>query len=127
LHFEHFAINVPEPEAMARWYVTHFGMTIVERQIDTPYAHFLADDGGRTCVEIYNNPIDPVPDYERQHPLRFHWAFAVEDPDALASTLEANGATVVERLDKPDGSRLLMLRDPWNIPLQLCRRHQPMP
>ena len=29
--------------------------------------------------------------------------------------------------DLPDGSRLVMLRDPWGVCLQLCRRAQLMP
>ena len=56
------------------------------------------------------------------HPMRFHLAFAAGDPDAARAALVAAGATFVEEQALADGSRLLMLRDPWGLPLQLCKR-----
>ena len=40
--------------------------------------------------------------------------------------LEAAGATFAEEVHLPDGSHLVMLRDPWGLALQLCKRGQPM-
>jgi predicted enzyme related to lactoylglutathione lyase len=70
--------------------------------------------------------VDPIPDYASMHPMRFHVAFAADDPDAARAELVAAGATFVEEQKLPDGSRLLMLRDPWGLPLQLCKRTTPM-
>jgi hypothetical protein len=78
-------------------------------------------------MEIYINPISPIPDYPAQHPLNFHYAVAVPDPEALQATLIAAGATYFETVRPADGSILVMLRDPWGVGLQLCRRAQPMP
>lgn len=126
LNVEHIACNVSAPAAMAAWYVEHLGMRIVRRIEVAPHVHFLADAQGRVVLEIYNNVLDPVPDYRAMHPLRFHLAFAASDPDAARAALVAAGATAVDELTQPDGSRLLMLRDPWGLPLQLCRRTTPL-
>ena len=127
LNVEHVACNVTDPVAMAAWYVEHLGMRIVRRIPTPPYIHFLADASGRTVIEIYTNPTaDPVPDYAAMHPMRFHLAFAAPDPDAARAALVAAGATFVDEQTLADGSRLLMLRDPWGLPLQLCKRTTPL-
>jgi predicted enzyme related to lactoylglutathione lyase len=58
--------------------------------------------------------------------MRFHLAFAAPDPDAARAALIAAGATFVDEQTLADGSRLLMLRDPWGIALQLCARAVPL-
>jgi glyoxylase I family protein len=126
LNVEHFACNVPDPIRMAGWYEEHLGMRVVRRNAAAPYIHFLADAAGRVVMEIYSNSADAVPDYAAMHPLRFHVAFAASDPDAARAALEAAGATYVNEQTTADGSRLLMLRDPWGLPLQLCKRTTPL-
>ncbi len=126
MKFEHFAINVPEPTAMAAWYVENCGMKIVRQVTESPFMHFLADATGRVIMEIYNNPIAPIPDYAARGPLVYHCAFAVKDMDAVKSRLLAAGATEVSDAILADGTRLVMLRDPWGIPLQLVQRGTPL-
>ena len=126
LNVEHFACNVSDPPAMAAWYVEHLGMRIVRHNPAPPHIHFLADAHGRVVMEIYSNAADPVPDYGAMHPLRFHVAFAAADPDAARAALVAAGGTFVDEQTLPDGPRLLMLRDPWGLPLQLCKRATPL-
>ena len=126
LNVEHIAWNVSEPAAMAAWYVDHLGMRIVRRLATPPYIHFLADANGRVVIEVYSNPVDPVPDYASMHPMRFHLAFAANEPDAARAALVAAGATFVDEQSLADGSRLLMLRDPWGLALQLCNRATPL-
>ena len=126
MQFEHFALNVPDPVAMASWYVEHCAMRAVVSMDEAPYTRFLADEGGRVVVEIYSNPAAPVPEYAALDPLCFHFAFAVPDAAAVRDRLLAAGASldVEHRLD--DGSHLVMLRDPWGVPLQLCNRAVPL-
>ncbi len=126
LNVEHIAWNVADPVAMATWYVEHLGMRVVRSVPTPPHVHFLADAGGRVVVEIYNNPTDPIPDYASMHPLRFHVAFAADDLDAVRAALVAAGATFVDEQTLPDGTRLVMLRDPWGLALQLARRIPPL-
>jgi len=125
MKFEHFALNVPDAINMAAWYVSHLGMTIAMSMDKEPYTHFLADATGRVVMEIYTNKAAPVPEYGNIHPLNFHRAFAVTDADAAKERLLAAGAVYVEEVMPADGSVLYMLRDPWGVPLQICRRTKP--
>ena len=46
--------NVPDPVAMADWYVEHCDMKIVLQIDEPPFTRFLADQQGKTCIEVYN-------------------------------------------------------------------------
>ncbi|MDB6018763.1 MAG: hypothetical protein JWR19_3252 [Pedosphaera sp.] len=126
MKLEHIAINVADPRAMAAWYQKNMGLTLVRKTEAAPHTHFLADSSGTVMMEIYNNPPDEVPPYARMHPLQLHIAFVSADPEADKSTLLHAGATLVDELRLGDGSHLVMLRDPWGLALQLCRRATPM-
>lgn len=126
LRIEHVALNVPDPRAMADWYVAHLGMRVVRQVEGPPHTRFLADAAGRTVVELYANTGARVPDYAAMHPLELHLAFDSAAPDADREALVAAGATAVSEDRLPDGSRLLMLRDPWGLALQLCARATPL-
>jgi glyoxylase I family protein len=122
--FEHFALNVPDVRAASSWYVAHLGLKVLRTRSDPPYTQFLADDTGRVFLEIYTNPTDPIPDYAAQHQLRVHFAFAVKDARAERSRLEQAGARLIVEEPLADGSLLIMMRDPWGVPVQLCQRAQ---
>ncbi len=127
MKFEHFAFNVPDARAVSRWYVEQLGFQVVRRREDAPYTHFLADDTGRVVVEIYSNPSAVMPDYAAQHPLVFHFAVFTTDASADQRRLIKAGATLFLEETTPDGTRLVMMRDPWGVPLQLCQRTTPFP
>ena len=127
MKFEHFALNVPDPSAQAQWYVKHLGFTIARRRDDAPFTHFLADETGRTVVELYMNPKAEIPDYAARHPLCFHVAVVAADAKAERARLEKAGAKLFLEEPQPDGTLLIMLRDPWGVPLQLCQRTTPFP
>lgn len=118
---EHIAFNVADPVAVAAWYGKNFGLQIVRHIPQPAQTHFLADDSA-TVLEIYCNPPDKVPNYRNMNPLLFHLAFISADPAADSQRLIAAGATYVEEVRQPDGSHLIMLRDPWGLALQLCKR-----
>jgi glyoxylase I family protein len=44
----------------------------------------------------------------------------------LKDRLVSQGASVFEDLHLDDGSNVIMMRDPWGVPLQLCERAKPM-
>lgn len=127
MKFEHFALNVSDPRTQARWYVQHLGFTIARAREDAPFTHFLADETGRTIVELYANPKAAIPDYAATHPLCFHLAVAAADARSERARLEKAGAKLFLEEPQPDGSLLIMLRDPWGVPLQLCQRTKPFP
>ena len=74
-------------------------------------------------IELYAHETTRVPDYAAMDPLELHLAFASQDPDGDRDALVHAGATAVSDGRLPDGSRLLMLRDPWGLAVQLCARH----
>ena len=125
MKFEHAALNVPDAKAVADWWIEHCGMLNVRGEGGPPF--FLADASGRTILEIYSNEAAPIPDYAAQNPLTLHIAFAVEDAGAERDRLAAAGATLVSDAKTQDGTRLVMLRDPWGIALQLVQRKTPLP
>jgi glyoxylase I family protein len=127
MKFEHFALNVPDAVATANWYVTHLGLKVARTRKDAPFTSFLADETGRVIFEVYSNAAAPYPDYTAAHPLCFHVAFVADDPAAVRVKLVAAGATAAYEEWLPDGSFLIMVRDPWGIPLQLVRRVTPFP
>ena len=127
MKFEHFALNVPDAPAQAQWYVKNLGFSIVRKREDAPFTHFLADETCRTVVEFYSNPKATIPDYAAQHPLIFHLAVATPDAKAGRVRLEQAGATLFLEEPQPDGTLLIMLRDPWGVALQLCQRTKPFP
>lgn len=127
MKFEHFALNVPAARAHAQWYVQHLGFTIARSRDDAPFTHFLADDTGRTIVEFYTNPKAAIPDYASAHPLCFHVAVVAPDARTTRAQLEHAGAKLFLEEPQPDGSLLIMMRDPWGVPLQLCQRTKALP
>jgi catechol 2,3-dioxygenase-like lactoylglutathione lyase family enzyme len=127
MKIEHTAYQVADPVSVARWYVTHLGMTVKRAQTEPPFVHFLADDGNAVMVELYNNDKVAVPDYRTLHPLVFHLAFTTADVAAARNRLLAAGATAEGEVSvTPGGDELAMLRDPWGLPLQLVSRRVPM-
>jgi glyoxylase I family protein len=125
MKFEHFALNVPDAKKVAAWYVKNLGLRVAITRDDAPFTSFLADDSGRVILEVYSNTAAAYPDFRVSHPLCFHVAFIAEDPAAVRSSLIAAGATAEYEDKLPDGSFLIMVRDPWGIPLQLVKRAKP--
>ena len=126
LRLEHVALNVADHRARADWYVAHLGMRVVRQVEGPPHTRFLVDAGGSTVVELYESTAARIPDYVRMDPLELHLAFDSRAPDADRDELVRAGATALSDDRLPDGSRLLMLRDPWGLALQLCARATPL-
>jgi len=125
--FEHFAINVKDPVAVANWYVEHLEMKIVRQGEAPAHMHFLADSTGRVVIELYNNPPELIPDYAAQDPQVLHMAFAVENMQATVARLEQAGGHLVGGPGKtPAGDTLAMMRDPWGFSIQLVQRVESM-
>lgn len=120
--FEHFALNVNNISAVVKWYVSHIELKVVSQQKELPFMTFLADSSNRVILEIYHRSDEMMTNFETQHPLTFHLAFVSENAESDRERLEAEGASFVEEVRKEDGSHLIMLRDPWGMPLQLCQR-----
>lgn len=125
MRIEHVALNVSDPVAMAAWYCRHLQLRVVRHVPHPAQTHFLAD-AAATVLEIYCNPPEQVPDYAAMDPLLLHLAFLSHDPAADAGRLAEAGASRVSETHLADGSYLIMMRDPWGLALQLCRRAAPL-
>jgi glyoxylase I family protein len=127
VRLEHVAINVEDPPAMVKWYCKNLGMKVVRKGPPPVNMHFISDAGGNMMLELYNNPPDEVPDYPSMNPLSLHIAFMVDDVKAIMKKLVAAGATIaVDRSTTPTGDELVILRDPWGVPIQFLKRARPM-
>lgn len=126
MKLEHFALNVEDPVAMTSWYVEHLGLSVVRQMKEAPYMTFLADSSGSIMIEFYFNASQDVLPFMEMHPLLVHLAFVSEDPNKDRERLLSAGATLETDDHLKDGSHIVMLRDPWGLPIQLCKRGTPM-
>ena len=124
---EHFALQVPDPVAMADWYVQNMGCSIAKAGGAPSHGRFLMDDKGAVMLEIYRNPKATVPDYTKIDPLLLHLAFVSRQPPTDRDRLVAAGAKLIEDIVTTEaGDEIAMLRDPWGVPIQLVKRTNPM-
>ena len=127
MKIEHLALNVPDPLAMARWYVDHLGLSVKRRYLEAPWGHFLADDGGTVMLELYGNEKAPMLDLPNVAPPALHLAFASRDVEADVKRLVSAGAKLVSGPETAaNGDGLAMLRDPWGVCVQLVKRSEAM-
>jgi len=123
--FEHIALNVKNIKDIKDWYVANVGLKVVFEQRQAPFMTFFEDSSGRVILELYHRPDEEITDFKTKHPLTFHMAFVSQNAEKDKIRLLDKGARFVEEITKEDGSHLVMLRDPWGIPLQLCHRVKP--
>jgi catechol 2,3-dioxygenase-like lactoylglutathione lyase family enzyme len=127
MKIEHFALQVADPVAMAEWYVKHLGFSIARKGGEPSHARFLADASGSVMLEIYRNPAVGVPDYNCADPLLMHIAFMSDNPALDRDRLvQAGAATVDDLMTTSAGDAMVMLRDPWGVPIQLVKRAKSM-
>lgn len=123
MNIEHIALNVADARALADWYVRHLGMRVVRAVEESPWTRFLADQAGRTVLEIYQNPKAPVPDYQAQDPMTLHIAFVSSDIKGdWNRLLKAGGSRAIDPHTTPAGDEMAFLRDPWGVCIQLIKR-----
>ncbi len=123
LKIEHIALQVEDPRAMAAWYIEQLGMQVVR---DAGAAVFLGDATGQVILELYHNETVAVPDYATMDPLLLHVAFASADPPADAACLIQAGATQIDDIHGDNGDRIIVLRDPSGLAIQLAKRAKAM-
>ena len=122
--FEHVAINVKDPAAMADWYCENLGMKIM---LKSGTARFVSDAGGNMMFELYNNSAAPIPDYASQDKLVLHFAFNVDNINETCEKLVQAGAKWDQQVTTTDsGDEIAVLRDPWGIAIQFVKRAKPM-
>ncbi len=123
--FEHFAVNVTDIGKVVEWYTENLDLTVVSEQKEYPFMNFLADTTGRVIIEFYQRSDAKATDFWNTHPLTFHVAFVSDNAQQDRERLEKRGASFVEEIIKEDGTHIIMLRDPFGMPIQLCKRAVP--
>lgn len=127
MKIEHVAMNVPDPSAIAEWYVANMGMQVVRQSGPPTHTTFLADGDLETVLELYCFEDAPLPDYATQDPMVLHLAFYISGAVDAAKRLVAAGANLIgEPRTTRSGDTLIFLRDPWGIALQLVERTKPL-
>jgi glc operon protein GlcG len=120
---EHFAINVADSRAKAKWYAENLDMKIVKEGTAPDYGMFVADLKDNMMIEIYQKSSAPLFEDEKTHVSTFHAAFITENITAVKDKLLAAGAKLITDITKtPAGDKVLMFRDPWGQPLQIVER-----
>ncbi len=120
MKLEHVAFDVPEPEKLIAWWCEHLGF-----RRSTPGSAFIIDDSGTMGLEFYRSGDTPAkPDYRATHAMTMHVALVSDDVRADAERLAAAGGTIEKiKLDSSD-FHMAIVRDPWGIPVQLCKREK---
>lgn len=119
MKIEHVAIDVPDPEAFKAWWCENLGFRLSSNP------GFIMDDTGVTGLEVYRTGETPAaPDYAAMNSMTFHVAFVSDDVKADVDRLVAAGAKLEQlKLDSP-AFHMAILRDPWGVAIQLCRREK---
>ena len=124
---EHFALNVADPQSMTNWYFENLGMKVIRKGTPPTYTNFISDAGHHMMLELFVNSGYPILDMVKIDPLSLHIEFVVDDVRSIRNGLIAAGATLVEEVKvSASGDEILMLRDPWGVPLQFIKRAEPM-
>lgn len=117
MKLEHVAIDVADPEAFKAWWCKNLGFRV------STNPGFIMDDTGTMGLEVYRTGETPAaPDYASMNAMTFHVAFVSDDVKADVDRLVAAGAKLEQlKLDSP-AFHMAILRDPWGVAVQLCRR-----
>ncbi len=125
--FEHIAVNVPEPKAMAQWYAANLGFRIVRESATPSYSAFIADSAGHMMFEIYHKADQPLLKADTIHHMSMHFAFVDDSILMVKDRLLKTGASIAEDIKtSASGDQVFTLRDPWGFSIQFVQRVKPL-
>jgi catechol 2,3-dioxygenase-like lactoylglutathione lyase family enzyme len=119
---EHAAIAAKDVPALAGWYVSALGFTI---NYQSPNATFVkAPDG--SMIEIIPAERERGEQSLKTQGLR-HLALAVNDFDAVLSSLRERNVSFVSEPQESKGNKVVFFTDPEGNYLHLIQRGTPLP
>jgi catechol 2,3-dioxygenase-like lactoylglutathione lyase family enzyme len=114
----HIAVAVPDPEKAAKFYSETFGLTIIE-PTNSPIASGVYLTDGTICLALLNYKTDEAAGLDRGKDWvgTHHFGFWVDDLDAQAEAIKANGGTFFMDLphDKKGLYYEMKFRDPNGV------------
>ncbi len=120
---EHIALNVADPVSVAKWYADYLAMKIFRQTGAPSFGTFVGDTGNHIMFELYYNKDYPPFDAANISHMSIHLAFMVSDIEKVKMKLLTAGARLVEDVTKnAAGDKVLIMRDPWNLPVQFVQR-----
>ncbi len=124
IKFEHIAFLLPNPGKAVEWYCSNLDMKIVNKGKGSI---FVTDSARNIMLEfLINNEVKPL-NFRKINVLSLHIAFHTKNAEMLKKKLIGNDATVESDLTTTDsGDKIMILRDPWGIPIQLVERKNPI-
>lgn len=127
LYFEHLAFNLNDSREVAKWFEENLSMKIMRDGKAPTYGMFIADQDANMMLELYQNKDYPVINYDSVSHMSIHLAFMVDNMEAEKEKVLSSGGKVVEDITKtPAGDFVLMMRNPWGLPIQFVKRNEPM-
>ena len=124
---EHIMFNVPDPVAMVKWYEENLGMIAMSKGVPPTYSTFISDPGKHMMLELGNFADFPKMDLPKVDLNTMHLAFVTDNIKKIKQKLVNAGATVAQDIFKtPGGDMVMVLRDPWGLPIQFVERATPM-
>jgi glyoxylase I family protein len=118
----HIAIIVSDLEVSGDFYMDKLGFKLIHK-IDRPerQSSILYLDAGNCIIELFSFPNSPKRlSYPEACGLR-HLAFNVDNFDEAVRKLSDSGIeTEPIRIDDRTGKKMTFLKDPDNLPLEIC-------
>jgi len=108
----HIALKVPDLEQATKFYESVFGFKQTRTNYDRGHVSRHMTDGNiDLALMVYDSEDVEEAKLSGPGPCIHHWGIAVEDRDATAANVEANGGTMISREEKgawkfraPDGT-----------------------
>ncbi len=123
---EHIGFVVKDSKAMARWYQTALGFTVL-KSADTENGHVAfiqCSQTGLVFELITDRTLAPIEDV-LSHPLQLHVAFKTIDIETDKKQLLEMGAEFVTDCATADpDAKVLIVKDPWGNFIQLAQRKE---
>ena len=127
IRMEHLEFNVLDTHKKAKWYEENLDMKVMREGGAPTFNMFISDPEHNMMMELNQNTDFPVLDFWKISHMATHFAFTVNDIQAVKKKLIAAGAKLVEDINKtPGGDLVIMMRDPWGLPIQFVHRIDPM-
>ena len=110
----HLTYNVTDKARALRFWEDVLGTRQIPSQVDLEHIIWLQLPSG-TMVHLIENPESPsVPSH--------HGAFEVDDVDAAATALQANGLETTPIVTRNDGQRTFNVFDPDGNRIEICTK-----